>query len=143
MVFSMAMGMSIGLFLGTLCGILYQGQLVLSMVLGIGGGVIAGTTIGSYFSFLALMEGMLSGVMAGMMGAMLGEMAKPGDWDTLIMVIFTISISICFLITYEIINYMKNPHIWIRMYQHPIIMGLIFAFLLRRKVEWYFQWQWE
>ncbi|KRG13953.1 hypothetical protein ACA30_13600 [Virgibacillus soli] len=129
MLFAMSMAMGIGLFVGTLFGILLQGQLLLSTVIGIGAGLIAGSIIGSYYSFLALLEGMLSGVMAGMMGAMLGEMVKPEDWDKAIMIMFTIALSICLLIIYEVFSHLKKHHTWNHLYQNPIIIGLIFVII--------------
>lgn len=129
MVFAMAMAMSMGLFVGTLSGILFQGHLISSTVIGIGGGIMVGGIIGSYFSFLALLEGLLSGVMAGMMGAMLGDMVKPGDWDILLMVIFTISLSICFMIMHEIMTYVQKRYAWVQIYQSPLIMASIFVLL--------------
>lgn len=126
MLFAMSLAMGIGLFAGTLFGILFQGQLLLSTVIGISIGLITGATIGFYYSFLALLEGMLSGVMAGMMGAMLGEMIKPADWDKIIMTMFTIALSICFLIIYETFTYWENQPKWIRFYQHPFIFALMF-----------------
>ncbi len=129
MLFAMSMAMGIGLFGGTLFGILFQGDLLLSTVIGIGVGAVAGAIIGSYYSFLASLEGLLSGVMAGMMGAMLGEMVKPADWDKAIMIMFTIAMSISLIVTYEIFNLPKSQRKWIRLYQNPFIMGLLFILL--------------
>lgn len=129
MLFAMSSAMGIGLFGGTLFGILFQGQLLLSTVIGISIGLITGASIGFYYSFLALLEGILSGVMAGMMGAMLGEMVKPADWDKAIMTMFTIALSICFLIIYEIFNYWINQPKWFRFYQNPFITALMFSLI--------------
>lgn len=129
MLFSMSMAMGIGLFSGTLVGILFQGNLLLSTVIGIGAGFIVGIIIGTFYSFLAIMEGMLSGIMAGMMGAMLGEMVKPMDWDKTVMIMFTIALFICFVITFEILNHVKYQSNWIRIFQNPFVIGPIFIIL--------------
>lgn len=129
MMFAMSMAMGVGLFFGTLLGILFQGDLLLSTVIGIGTGVLAGAVFGSFYSFLALLDGVMSGVMAGMMGAMLGEMIKPEDWDNTVMIMFTIALSICFLIINEILTYGKKQLIFFRMYQNPFIIGAIFVLL--------------
>ncbi|RST76105.1 hypothetical protein D4T97_004760 [Siminovitchia acidinfaciens] len=129
MLFAMSMAMGIGLFAGTLFVILFQGQLLLSTVIGICIGLITGASIGSYYSFLALLEGMLSGVMAGMMGAMLGEMIDSADWDKAIMTMFTIALSICFLIIYEVFTQWNSQPKWLRLYQNPFIIVLMFSLL--------------
>lgn len=129
MMFAMSMAMGVGLFFGTLLGILFQGDLLLSTVIGIGAGVLAGAVFGSFYSFLALLDGVLAGVMAGMMGAMLGEMIKPEDWDKTVMIMFTIALSICFLIINEILTCGKKQLIIYRMYQNPFIIGAIFVLL--------------
>lgn len=129
MLFAMSTAMGIGLFAGTLFGILFQGHLLQSTVIGICIGLVTGAIVGSYYSFLALLEGMLSGVMAGMMGAMLGEMIKPVDWDKAIMTMFTLALSICFFITYEVFTHLKKQPKWIHLFQNPFIIGLIFILL--------------
>lgn len=129
MLFAMSIAMGSGLFVGTLVGILFKGNLLLSTTLGMGAGFITGIIIGLFYSFLALLEGMLSGMMAGMMGAMLGEMVKPVDWDQTIMIMFTVALSICFLILFEIFHHIKLRGKWILIYLNPIIIGSIFVLL--------------
>ncbi|MFS0645619.1 hypothetical protein [Siminovitchia sp. 179-K 8D1 HS] len=129
MMFAMSMAMGAGLFFGTLLGILFQGDLLLSTVIGMGTGVLAGAVFGSFYSFLALLDGVLSGVMAGMMGAMLGEMIKPEDWDKTVMIMFTIALSICFLLINEILKCGNKQLIFFRIYQNPFIIGTLFVLL--------------
>ncbi|KRG13412.1 hypothetical protein ACA29_08705 [Lederbergia galactosidilytica] len=60
---------------------------------------------------------------------MLGEMVKPEDWDKAIMIMFTIALSICLLIIYEVFSHLKKHHTWNHLYQNPIIIGLIFVII--------------
>lgn len=129
MMFAMSMAMGMGLFFGTVLGISFQGDLLISTLIGMGTGVLAGVIFGCIYSFLALLDGVLSGIMAGMMGAMLGEMIYPEDWDKTIMIMFTIALVICLLITNEILKYWKNQSICIRIFQNPIIIGSLFILI--------------
>lgn len=129
MMFAMSMAMGIGLFVGTVAGIVIQADLLIPTIIGISIGAFTGIIIGLFYSFLALVDGLLSGVMAGMMGAMLGSMISPANWDKAIMFMFTITLLICFLLTFEMFVTIKNPNFWIRAYQNPIMSGILFLII--------------
>jgi heme/copper-type cytochrome/quinol oxidase subunit 2 len=107
MMIAMTMGMTIGLFIGTVTGTMYPEYFFQTTIFSMLVGAVFGVMSGYPISIMAVLDGLLSGIMGGMMGAMLGSMIPALYQDSIIKVMFVLSIGILFILFLMIQNEIK------------------------------------